>query len=69
MSIKKVMDKDIRCINCKNHYSHEFKCKLDDSSTMNKKYEEIKECFVIADHLKTLDNISDLLDKMINKLP
>lgn len=62
------MEKDVRCINCNNHYKNEFKCKLDDSNTFNKKYEDIKECFVLGDHLKSLDKISDLLDKMLNKL-
>ena len=63
------MDEDVRCINCKNRYSHEFKCKLDDSATTTKKYEEIKDCFILADHLKSLDKISGLLDEMISKLP
>ena len=61
--------KDVKCINCKNHYSHEFRCKLDDSVTMHKKYDEIKDCFVLSDHLKRLDKISSLLDEMISKVP
>ena len=63
------MKEGVKCINCQNHYSHEFKCKLDDSATINKKYEEIKDCFVLSDHLKCLDKISGLLDKMISKFP
>lgn len=63
------MSKDVRCINCQNHYSHEFKCKLDDSVTLNKKYEDIKDCFVLGDHLKRLDKMIELTNKMISKLP
>lgn len=44
-----------------------MKC-LKNSENYNMDEEKITECFVLSEHLKSLDNISDLLDKMLETL-
>jgi len=59
---------DLKCINCNNHASHEFKCNLDGSNTYDRKGDTIQECFVLSEHLKSMDKAIELTDKLNNKL-
>jgi|JFJP01.1.fsa_nt_gi hypothetical protein len=54
-----------RCINCENHKSHEFGCKLDNS---NYGKENVDECFVKSAFHTRMDNAISATEKMIQIL-
>lgn len=58
------METDIKCVNCYNFNSKQLTCRLDNSDTLVKKLSDIKDCFVLSHHLRSLDKMSELLNKM-----